>query len=762
MLRGESDMATNWNAVLANINNSNDILAILKKILPLLDGKVDTTTIDEVIAQLNKIAEDGQITIDEALETINFLQQKIDEKTSAFNDAIEAAAAAGAGANGWDENLVAVGTSENKVTQKVFNDNTTQYVPYFSSLKTLPPRKNNQVVIVRAYDENFKMQGGGRVIFIENDTEQPNDVFIFEGTGGNWHRIDWKEPSIFDAGLDGTNDAKIKFPILYEEVSRLGLSLNLKKKTIKLDKLDLVDNTHLFNGSLDFTSSAENIRYGRSAIMSKKTDRNLSVDFESNQIYQGIEYLDDVRLVNIKILSVGTVGHLYKFKNLKLINFEGEWTTDSMFKFIGGWHGTPLINDTPTSYNIIDPINGWCSDIELTNCRWKGDYIKDKLSSPIHFVACKDVTITGGNVDANLGYRIDIYNKSFKVKDVDYKNTNTQIVEDTIAGTAPPDAVAMYIGQNCYDITVDGGNYTDFANKCIYVEAASQITIRNIVGKCNHPNSVAKFIDLQPNYRNAENTYWGNVADVSILNNRCNGVLFGIMSSPYNAVRSLKNIDIKNNTIETRATLQSIVVIGMDGYTVSDNTCDGSLFLGSNNTRGTVRNNSFFNEANYALFVNDVGYGVYPDFDNNAFQVAGGSVIYNNSTSGYGKLRGGRLVSYDRSPLMQKGLNPGNINAEDFDFGGEKLFSYTQNLNLASGAKTLFYILNPLFKEGWSSSINLQNMDDLFNSGISIAFTSTVKNGSIAVFVENKGVAVNQDFGLIVSIKPVLSNTFLN
>lgn len=755
-------MATNWNAVLANINNSNDILAILKKILPLLDGKVDSTTIDEVIAQLNKIAEDGQITIEEALETINFLEQKIDEKTSAFNDAIEAAAAAGAGANGWDENLVAVGTSTNKVTQKVFNDNTTQYVPYFSSLKTLPARKNNQVVIVRAYDENFKMQGGGRVIFIENDTEQPNDVFIFEGIGGNWHRIDWKEPSIFDAGLDGTNDAKTKFPILYEEVSRLGLSLNLKKKTIKLDKLDLVDNTHLFNGSLDFTSSAENLRYGRSAIMSKKTDRNLSVDFESNQIYQGIEYLDDVRLVNIKILSVGTVGHLYKFKNLKLINFEGEWTTDSMFKFIGGWHGTPLINDTPTSYNIIDPINGWCSDIELTNCRWKGDYIKDKLSSPIHFVACKDVTITGGNVDANLGYRIDIYNKSFKVKDVDYKNTNTQIVEDTIAGTAPPDAVAMYIGQNCYDITVDGGNYTDFANKCIYVEAASQITIRNIIGKCNHPNSVAKFIDLQPNYRNAENTYWGNVADVSILNNRCNGVLFGIMSSPYNAVRSLKNIDIKNNTIETRATLQSIVVIGMDGYTVSDNTCDGSLFLGSNNTRGTVRNNSFFNEANYALFVNDVGYGVYPDFDNNAFQVAGGSVIYNNSTSGYGKLRGGRLVSYDRSPLMQKGLNPGNINAEDFDFGGEKQFSYTQNLNLASGAKTLFYILNPLFKEGWSSSINLQNMDDLFNSGISIAFTSTVKNGSIAVFVENKGVAINQDFGLIVSIKPVLSNTFLN
>ncbi len=111
-------MATNWNTVLASINNSNDILAILKKILPLLDGKVDSTTIDEVIAQLNKIAEDGQITIDEALETINFLQQKIDEKTNAFNDAIEAAAAAGAGANGWIADLVLYDGS----TQKQFND----------------------------------------------------------------------------------------------------------------------------------------------------------------------------------------------------------------------------------------------------------------------------------------------------------------------------------------------------------------------------------------------------------------------------------------------------------------------------------------------------------------------------------------------------------------------------------------------------------------------------------------------------------------
>ncbi|MCZ3128047.1 hypothetical protein NYY92_09470, partial [Acinetobacter baumannii] len=111
-------MATNWNAVLANVNNSADILAILRKVLSLLELKVDGTTVDEVLAQLEKVAADGQITIEEALETLKFLDQKIDERTSAFNDAIEAAAAAGAGANGWTANLVAYDGS----TQDIFND----------------------------------------------------------------------------------------------------------------------------------------------------------------------------------------------------------------------------------------------------------------------------------------------------------------------------------------------------------------------------------------------------------------------------------------------------------------------------------------------------------------------------------------------------------------------------------------------------------------------------------------------------------------
>ncbi|MDC5486581.1 glycoside hydrolase [Acinetobacter baumannii] len=60
-------MATNWNAVLANVNNAADILSILKKVLGLLDGKVDLTKIDEIIENLD----DLKLNVDGALSDVN-------------------------------------------------------------------------------------------------------------------------------------------------------------------------------------------------------------------------------------------------------------------------------------------------------------------------------------------------------------------------------------------------------------------------------------------------------------------------------------------------------------------------------------------------------------------------------------------------------------------------------------------------------------------------------------------------------------------
>ncbi|ENZ1199061.1 TPA: sialidase family protein [Acinetobacter baumannii] len=59
-------MATNWNAVLANVNNAADILSILRKVLGQLDGKVDLTKIDEIISDLDSM----KIGVDTALSDV--------------------------------------------------------------------------------------------------------------------------------------------------------------------------------------------------------------------------------------------------------------------------------------------------------------------------------------------------------------------------------------------------------------------------------------------------------------------------------------------------------------------------------------------------------------------------------------------------------------------------------------------------------------------------------------------------------------------
>lgn len=72
-------MATNWNAILANINNASDILAILRKVLSLLDGKVDLTKIDEIIQDITSMETDVKsalVQVNSALTDFNAESQE--------------------------------------------------------------------------------------------------------------------------------------------------------------------------------------------------------------------------------------------------------------------------------------------------------------------------------------------------------------------------------------------------------------------------------------------------------------------------------------------------------------------------------------------------------------------------------------------------------------------------------------------------------------------------------------------------------------
>ncbi|WOQ37393.1 M14 family metallopeptidase [Acinetobacter soli] len=76
-------MATNWNAILSNTNNLQDVLSILKKVLAQLDIKVDETTVDEALAKIQNLDADVN-------EKLGVLAQELTdfeiEKNQAFQD----------------------------------------------------------------------------------------------------------------------------------------------------------------------------------------------------------------------------------------------------------------------------------------------------------------------------------------------------------------------------------------------------------------------------------------------------------------------------------------------------------------------------------------------------------------------------------------------------------------------------------------------------------------------------------------------------
>lgn len=632
-------------------------------------------------------------------------------------------------------------------------------VDQLSNLKA----RDGQLVTVKAYKSTFK-SGGGNFVFKKNDSSTVNNVTIFNGIGGRWYRYNWKNPDLYDAGLDGSEtDATTRFQALVDAATSLNFSVNLRGKTVKVTQLDVPDNMHLFNGILDVTSSVWQNTYGRAALMLKNTDRNaVGIDYEVKQYYEGIIEAKNIKFVNINFKADSFAGIFYKFDGLQFINCTGNWNIHNLFKFVGGWNGTPLVNDTPTSYNLVDPINGRCKNILIKDSKWFGGYTNKEYASPFRFIACGDVYIEGGKIDAPLGYHIDMYNKGFTLNCADYVNTNDQVVLDTIAGTAHPDMLALYIGQNCYDINIVGGRWKDFAKKGVYIESSSQVTIDGVVARCTNANSVATFVDLQPNYKDNANTYWGNVADIAIKNCTVNGVRTGITTSQFGGVRSLKAIHIEDNLIITNANLAAISITGTEDYTVANNNCNGSLFLGRNNGGGAVSKNRFANPSNYALYIDrQMTGGILPYLVNNEFYVDSGDVIYNNGGEGKtGRITGGNIQSGNGGHIFALG-EAANIACYAFENGlTQRQMNFSQNINVPANGSTTYTKNIAGVKEGWTASMSVHGILDL---GYDLSFLVSCKSNQIVFKVRNNtGSAVNFDPNLLLNLNSFADQVFIN
>ncbi len=657
-------------------------------------------------------------------------------KLTELRSLIQAAAAAAAGANGWDSGIVADGEE----TQRNINDRTIQFIPTVAQLLNYKPRNDGQLVVVKSYT-GLNKEGGGKFVFKLGDLTSENGVTVFNGIGGRWFRYKWKSPSIYDAGLTGnetdTSDVDIKLQALVDAATANNLSISLKGKTIKFTQLDLPSNLHIYDGTLDATSSTWHLTYGRGAMMFKTTPRGaVGVDYEGQAGYAALEETKNIKFVNVKFKAVEKMGYFYKFDGLQFINCGGEWQTRYLFKFVGGWAGTPLANDTPSSYNLINPINGRNKNILIKGGKWKGGYTDYTFASPFHFVACEEVDIIRSNVDAPLGYHIDIYNKNFRINQANYHNTNAQIVADIINGLAEPDMLAMYIGQNCYGIDVTGGNWINFGKKGLYVEVGSKIVIDGVTAEMTIPNSDTTFIDIQPNYRDNTNTFWGNCADITIRNVKSKGTKYGINTTPYQSARSIKELHILDAYIQTNTIQQGVVLRGVDTYSLINVQSTGQLFIGGNNFNGNIKGGSFYNAENYALYINDLIFGEIPKIKGTDFIVGSGAVIYNNGgASKDGKIVGGDIYANDFvGAVIANGVNAASLSVMDFEYKGDRHIIYDYTLTVAASAKTSFYYVDARFKVGWSCTANIINADVVGYLDV----WANVLNGSIYITIENK------------------------
>lgn len=633
-------------------------------------------------------------------------------------------------------------------------------VDLVSSLTT-KKASNGDICSAKEYIDGM---GGGLFVFYKGDSSPANDVNVIQGNGGNWYRVGWKNPTVYDAGINGTEtDVTVKFQSLVDAANLYGLGVDLCGKEIKITALDIPSNTKIKNGTLNALSSTWQNTYGRAALMLKNTNRSAAgVDYERNENYAPLDTIQNITFEDVVFKADTLIGIFFKFKNMNFIRCKGYWNQQNLFKLVGGWHGTPLTPDTPTSYNLVDPINGRCEYITEIQCDWFGGYRNKDFSSPFRYVACGKVTIIGGINDSPLGRHIDIYNKDFTLIGADYINSNQAVVDDTTNGTAQGDMLALYVGQNSYGIRVVGGLWRNFGKKGLYAECCSQVTLDGVNAEMTIANNVASFADLQPNYKDNANTYWGNVADVTIKNCVSNGTKYGIQTTPFGSVKSLRNISLLDNVVNTNSALTAVVLAGVENYTIKDMNCNGSLYLGANNTKGLVKDSEFYNASNYALYIGDQASGELPEFFNNSFIVDSGSVIYNNGgSSKSGSIVGGKLKSGSGSPLMQVGT-ASNLVCYDFENGiTQRSQSFSQNINLAAGATSSTVIKSISgVREGWIPTLTIHGIVAL---GYDLTITCSAEVDGISFKIKNNGAtAVNFTPNMLLKLNSFCDQVFRN
>lgn len=329
-------MATNWNTILSNTKNLNDVLAILRKILSQTD-KFSELDIDGILANID-------LKVQESINKFNSSQDDLIEE---LNKVIAIAEAAGAGANGWTDSLISTGILD-AITQHALNQKTVTTVDSIADLSSLQKWDGRTVVTLSNKVGLFK--------YDSSQASVNNGFSIING----WVRLITSDNDPVPISWFVSENADIS------DILPLGLDFNIDINCYISKTVELTTDYQTITGNAVFTATGE-----QATINMKGSFQNFKVKrFISNgALYCFHEEGYNNRIHNIKF--EGDVGH-YVISSGTMIDVDNchqaDGTQTIPFCFAGATDFV-IQNCTLKDYKGFGMQARWCTRGKMKNNR---------------------------------------------------------------------------------------------------------------------------------------------------------------------------------------------------------------------------------------------------------------------------------------------------------------------------------------------------------------------------------------------------------
>ena len=568
----------------------------------------------------------------------------------------------------------------------------------------------------------------------------------------NVNMTGWEKPLSFNIlafGLkaNGTDETDL-FQFTYDKASEMGFDLDLQGLSFKINKLDINSNSTIKNGSLDLTGYVAPVgwegNWRRAPIMSKTNPRDSNLDFEYSEIYSQLEWVDNVKFKDISFKANWFLTLFYKASNFDFIRCKFDTLQGSCIQFIGGYHGTPIFNDTSTVFNFVyETKNPRNKNIRVIDCEgvYSGAVSQTSMeySSLCRFVACENSEVRNCNAtDMKISVHADIYNRGIKVSGGKFKFSERARPYLTNAVLTDADVIGVYMGQNSLDYIIEGVEMDD-VYRPIYVEGASFLKVKDVTFK----NTLQYVSDsygilVQANIRNHERTKWANCSDIEILgSNTITGYSYPVIIAPAPSENEInnRNVTINNSVLKSISNLPALTATSVENLTILNNDGRGSLFL-SGIGKHNIKGNSFRNSSNFALFtkslLNDI------DLADNTFSVDSGALI-NKTLDPYKLIIDGGALKYDS--LLSSGSDIKLLanNYSVIGFVNQKVFRPL--IELAAGGVGVYTIPYDKLESTFSIVADMQSeaIYKLAPYNWKFNYKFNAGNGSATLIFENLG-----------------------